>query len=105
MTSSGYGTRSPRSHYDIILIVVIRAVGTGGQYQLVTAGTAQYDVIGATPTVTDVCMNERTDTLLHLIYKDWCGVCFAFSALTLLVGRQEGHPASKRWGLVEMGTA
>ena len=23
---------------------------------------------------------------------------FAVSALTLLVGRQEGHPASKKWG-------
>jgi len=23
-------------------------------------------------------------------------VCFAFSALTLLVGRQEGHPACKK---------
>jgi len=28
----------------------------------------------------------------------------AFSALTLLVGRQEGHPACKKWGLVEVGT-
>jgi len=28
----------------------------------------------------------------------------AFSALTLLVGRQEGHPAWKKWGMVEMGT-
>jgi len=29
----------------------------------------------------------------------------AFSALTLLVGRQEGHLACKRvWGLVEVGT-
>jgi len=24
------------------------------------------------------------------------GVCFAFSALTLLVGQQEGHPACKK---------
>jgi len=24
--------------------------------------------------------------------------CNAFSALTLLVGRQEGHPACKKWG-------
>ena len=34
---------------------------------------------------------------LVLCYKLWC----AFSALTLLVGRQEGHPASKKtewWG-------
>jgi len=29
----------------------------------------------------------------------------AFSALTLLVGRQEGHPARKKvWGMVEVGT-
>jgi len=28
---------------------------------------------------------------------------FAFSALTLLVGRQEGHPACKT-GMVEVGT-
>jgi len=29
----------------------------------------------------------------------------AFSALTLLVGRQEGHTACKKWGTVEVGTA
>jgi len=29
---------------------------------------------------------------------------FAFSALTLLVGRQEGHPACKKWGMVEVVT-
>jgi len=28
----------------------------------------------------------------------------AFSALTLLVGRQEGHPACKNAGMVEVGT-
>jgi len=29
----------------------------------------------------------------------------AFSALTLLVGRQEGHPAHKKYGgMVEVGT-
>ena len=28
----------------------------------------------------------------------------AFSALTLLVGRQEGHPARKIMGMVEVGT-
>jgi len=28
----------------------------------------------------------------------------AFSALTLLVGRQEGHPACKKWGMVEVRT-
>jgi len=28
----------------------------------------------------------------------------AFSTLTLLVGQWEGHPACKRWGMVEVGT-
>jgi len=29
----------------------------------------------------------------------------AFSALTLLIGRQEGHPAGKKYGgMVEVGT-
>jgi len=28
----------------------------------------------------------------------------SFSALTLLVGWQEGHPACKKWGIVEVGT-
>ena len=27
-----------------------------------------------------------------------CGIFFPFSALTLLVGRQEGHPAYKKTG-------
>jgi len=31
-------------------------------------------------------------------------VMIAFSALTLLVGWQEGHPACKKWGMVEVGT-
>jgi len=30
---------------------------------------------------------------------------FAFSALTLLVGQQEGHLACKKRGIVEVGTA
>ena len=29
----------------------------------------------------------------------------AFSALTLLVGRQEGHPTCNNGGMVEVGTA
>jgi len=51
MTSRAYGARgarSPRSHYDVILIVTSFATEL------------------ATPTVTD----ERTDTLPRLIYKD-----------------------------------
>jgi len=48
MTCRTYGARSPRSHYDVILIVTSFAT------QL------------ATPTVTV----ERTDTLPRLMYKD-----------------------------------
>ena len=29
---------------------------------------------------------------------------FAFRALTLLVGRHEGRPAFKKWGMVRVGT-
>jgi len=29
---------------------------------------------------------------------------FTYCALTLLVGWQEGHPACKKWGMVEVGT-
>jgi len=28
----------------------------------------------------------------------------AFSAVTLMVGQQERHPARKKWGMVEAGT-
>jgi len=28
----------------------------------------------------------------------WANALVAFSALTLLVGRQEGHPVCKKWG-------
>jgi len=31
-----------------------------------------------------------------------CTTTIAFTALTLLVGRQEGHPACKKWGKVEV---
>jgi len=41
--------------------------------------------------------------LAHLLYIYCCTV--TFSALTLLVGWQEGHPACKKWGMVDMGTA
>jgi len=37
--------------------------------------------------------------------KGKCNALVAFTALTLLVGRQEGHPAwKKNWGMVEVGT-
>jgi len=38
---------------------------------------------------------ERTPVKLKLKYKVLCQAT-AFSALTLLVGRQEGHPACKK---------
>ena len=31
-----------------------------------------------------------------LLFKTWYNLSFAFNALTLLVGRQEGHPACKK---------
>jgi len=40
-----------------------------------------------------------------IIISNYCfNVLVAFSALTLLVGWQEGHPACKKWGMVEVGT-
>jgi len=50
MTSRAYGARSPRSHYDVTLIVTSFATEL------------------ATPTVTDVYV--RTDTLPRLKYTD-----------------------------------
>jgi len=55
MTSRAYGARgarSPRSHYDAILILTSFATEL------------------ATPTVTDIRTYGRTDTLPRLIYKD-----------------------------------
>jgi len=43
--------------------------------------------------------NDRNDnTAIHgsLAYSHVGSQCCAFSALTLLVGRQEGHPACKK---------
>jgi len=38
-------------------------------------------------------------------YNGYGSSGIAFSALTLLVGRQEGHPACKKYGgMVEVGT-
>jgi len=51
MTSRAYGAHSPRSHYDVILIVTSFATELG------------------TPTFTDV-RTLRTDTLPRLIYRD-----------------------------------
>ena len=40
--------------------------------------------------------------MLVVILQSHCITC-AFSALTLLVGRQEGHPACKKTGAVGVG--
>jgi len=40
----------------------------------------------------------------HYIFILWFLLLVAFTALTLLVGWQEGHPACKNGGLVEVGT-
>ena len=34
--------------------------------------------------------------LVRTYLLEYCDECSAFSALTLLVGRQEGHPACKK---------
>jgi len=62
MTSRAYGARSPRSHYDVILIVTSFATEL------------------ATPTVTDV----RTDTLPRLIYEDIKSWLITFKCNTVL---------------------
>ena len=44
---------------------------------------------------------SRLSSIHRMIWYYWLGEGFAFSALTLLVGRQEGHPACKKtewWG-------
>ena len=56
------------------------------------------------------CFENRTPGLLaaRTMGCDWCkmsALLDAVSAFTLLVGRQEGHPAcNKKWGMVEVGT-
>ena len=71
MTSRAYGARgarSPRSHYDVILIMTSRPYGARSprsHYYVVLIVTSFATEL-ATPTVTDV----RTDTSARLIYKD-----------------------------------
>jgi len=43
------------------------------------------------------CQNFFSDTFSTVLWHRFSDT-FAFSALTLLVGWQEGHPASKKWG-------
>jgi len=38
-------------------------------------------------------MKQKWQQEMPSVFADYC---FAFSALTLLVGRQEGHPACKK---------
>ena len=42
-------------------------------------------------------LEVRNTIILLVTMVDICSEV-AFSALTLLVGRQEGHPACKKWG-------
>jgi len=51
---------------------------------------------------TDLCINIQYIQMLY--FPRDMGARIAFSALTLLVGRQEGHPACKKWGMAEVGT-
>jgi len=40
-----------------------------------------------------------------MLYHIFLSITLAFGALTLLVGRQEGHPACKKYGgMLEVGT-
>jgi len=46
--------------------------------------------------ITFFCICTTTNTVLALIHSALNNFRFAFSALTLLVGRQEGHLACKK---------
>ena len=50
------------------------------------------------------CCWEFVSCFAYFVMCKWYDSAVAFSALTLLVGRQKGHPASKKWGMVEVGT-
>ena len=43
-----------------------------------------------------LCLNYSRVCLADFYYRHLCVCACAFSALTLLVGRQEGHPACKK---------
>jgi len=56
-------------------------------------------------------LQERQTEIGGALYCQWTlaflsslVALVAFSALTLLVGRQEGHPACKKWGIMEVDT-
>ena len=46
---------------------------------------------------------EEKEAILELA-KQWYVLRILHVTQTLLVGRQEGHLACKKWGMVEMGT-
>ena len=46
----------------------------------------------STKQILGVLIYELSASVIQ-IFAGYCLQCFAFSALTLLVGRQEGHPA------------
>jgi len=80
----------------------------GGGHWLVD-GVAASRVVGVSASVNNLPLPYKSRSSLlapaHLggpgkraVKRSWCVVCgfkSAFSALTLLVGRQEGHPACK----------
>jgi len=49
-------------------------------------------------------MTEVEDHSVLSIVGPLVAVTLAFSALTLVVEWQEGHPACKKWRMVEVGT-
>ena len=49
-------------------------------------------------------LNGGTETVQVTLLLPNPNALVAFSALTLLVGWQEGHPACKNGGMVEVGT-
>jgi len=61
-----------------------------------------FDMVGCW----DMSLVSKTHVPVMLVIFSSClnVVKVAFSALTLLVGRQEGHPACKNWGMMEVGT-
>jgi len=47
-------------------------------------------------TLREVCSYNRSDTGLNCKYLQFADIIIIAYALTLLVGRQEGHPACKK---------
>jgi len=73
---------------DVVVVVVVVCAVT-------EKSTINFTIV-STKYITSPCMSLFC-LLMSMQYV-------AFSALTLLVGRQKGHPACKTWGMVEVGT-